>query len=539
MGKRLIIVLALVLAVGCFSAAYAEVQNVRVSGDITAMGVYRDNFDLRYSTTRNNQPAGVAGTAPTVGYSYSDKEADLLSITRVRVDADLTDNVMATVRLLNERNWNGESTVGDDANRNIGLGTGITTGLPTNVAKEENQIDLDLAYVTVKEFFYSPLSIKVGRQELHFGNDWIVGDPDTNMVATKSSLAEGDLSARKSFDSIRATLDYNPLVVDVIYAKLAENSSILNDDTTLSGVNAKYDLRRDTMLEGFFFSKIKGRDAVPPMHADGLGTGGIGGTWETLAVGGRSITNNFKDKADQVYTVGGRVVNSTVKNLTVDLSGAFQFGTYNPKYDVNAGYTDTVQHANSAQRRAWGAELIGSYDLSGIEMLEKYSPMVKGAYVYLSGDTNDRNSSDDSASKKYTGWDPMYENQTFGHIINAIMGFTNCQLGGLSFQAKPISDLTAKLDYVAAWFNKRYAPGRQIILSGVEGARLFTMDKTPFIGQEVDLNLTYDYTEDVQFGLLWGYFMPAKALNQKGSANAQDTTKANAVEVIGSMKVTF
>ncbi|MDI6606612.1 MAG: alginate export family protein, partial [Candidatus Omnitrophota bacterium] len=473
----------------------------------------------------NNATAMIGAGAAGV-YSYSDKQADLLSITRLRVDADLTDNVMATVRLLNERNWNGESVNGTaEANRNIGLTV-------ANTASTENQIDLDLAYVTVKEFFYSPLSVKVGRQELHFGNDWIVGDPDTNMVATKSSLAEGDLSARKSFDAIRATLDYNPVVVDLIYAKLAENNSVLNDDTTLTGLNTKYDMRRDTMLEGFFFSKIKGRDTTAPTHADGI----RGTDWDALGAAS-GPTNKFKDKTDEVYTVGGRVVNSTVKNLTVDLSAAYQFGTYNPKYDVNAGYTDTAsEHANTVNRRAWGAELIGSYDLSGISMIEKYSPMVKGAYIYLSGDTNDRKDSG-TANKKYSGWDAMYENQTFGHILNAIMGFTNCQLGGLSFQAKPVSDLTAKLDYAAAWFNKRYAPGRQVILSGVEGARLFTMDKTPFIGQEVDLTLTYDYTEDVQFSLLGGVFMPSKALNMKDSA--QRTTKTNAVEVIGSMKVTF
>ena len=521
MGKRLILVLALVLAVGV-CAAYAEVQNVRVSGDITAMGVYRDNFDLR---------APISGNIPD-GYSFSDKESDLLSITRIRVDADLTDNVMATVRLLNERNWNGESVAGTaENNRNIGLAA-------VNTVSTENQIDLDLAYVTVKEFFYSPLSIKVGRQELHFGNDWIVGDPDTNMVALKSSLAEGDLSSRKSFDSIRATLDYNPLVVDLIYAKLAENNTVLNDDTTLTGVNAKYDMRRDTMLEGFFFSKIKGRDAAAVIHADGSTVA----NWTDLATIAGGPTNKFKDKADEVFTVGGRVVNSTIDKLTVDLSAAYQFGTYNPKYDPNAGYTDAAsEHANSVNRRAWGAELIGSYDLSGISAIEKYSPMVKGAYIYLSGDSNDRTSSTD-ANKVYSGWDPMYENQTFGHIINAIMGFTNCQLGGLSFQAKPVSDLTAKLDYAAAWFNKRYAPGRELILSGVPSARKFSMGKNPFIGQEVDLTLTYDYTEDVQFALLGGYFIPGKALNLKdvNSTTTSDTAKkANAVEVIGSMKVTF
>ena len=66
-----------------------------------------------------------------------------LSQVRVRVDADLTDNIAATVRLLNERVWGEEGQAGD-----------------------ETDIDLDLAYVAVKEFLYSPLSLIVGRREI-------------------------------------------------------------------------------------------------------------------------------------------------------------------------------------------------------------------------------------------------------------------------------------------------------------------------------------------------------------------------------------
>ena len=51
MGKRLILVLALALLVGLtFSAAYAEVQNVKVSGDIIASGVLREHFGLNAAT---------------------------------------------------------------------------------------------------------------------------------------------------------------------------------------------------------------------------------------------------------------------------------------------------------------------------------------------------------------------------------------------------------------------------------------------------------------------------------------------------------
>jgi hypothetical protein len=51
------------------------------------------------------------------------------------------------------------------------------------------------------------------------------------------------------------------------------------------------------------------------------------------------------------------------------------------------------------------------------------------------------------------------------------------------------------------------------------------------LGDEIDLKLTYDYSEDVQFGLEAGVFIPGDAF-----ANANDD---EAYEVIGSVSVSF
>ncbi|MCX5703738.1 MAG: hypothetical protein NT066_04525, partial [Candidatus Omnitrophica bacterium] len=152
MSKRLILILALAFVLGLSLAAYAEVQNVKVSGDINIWGIARDNIDLGKERPTSGAPA------PNALITHSDKERDVLSAVRIKIDADLTDNVATTVRLINERTWDNEGVNNTD-------------------------IDLDLAYATLKEFLYSPLTLTLGRQELHFGNDMIVGDPDTNGVS--------------------------------------------------------------------------------------------------------------------------------------------------------------------------------------------------------------------------------------------------------------------------------------------------------------------------------------------------------------------
>jgi len=514
MGKRLIFVLVLAMILGVTCSAFASVQNVKVSGDITATGVVRNNFDLTKTPSGNMHHATYQ--------NYDDKERDWLTITRVRVDADLTDNVGATVRLLNERNWNGDSTTAYWANRNISLGIG------GNNINHETMVDLDLAYVTLKEFLYSPLTLTVGRQELHFGNDWLIGDPDTNIWSGRTSLAEGDLSARKSFDAVRATLDYNPLVIDAMYAKIAENDVTVNDDTTLYGVNAAYALDKNTNLEGFFYAKVTGAKTAAVTHT------------YTVGVPATLWNSDVKQEADKVFTVGGRVTNKTVKNLSLDFQSAFQFGTYNPKYDVNAYGVGGIGVNNSvfpdcANRRAWGLEAMLDYDLKDVSMISKYAPSVSATYVYLSGAKGNRSSTD-----TYKGWDPMFENQTFGHIANAILGFTNQSIVGLSGKMKPVQDVGVKVDAFGYWVSRRFVDGYRGTPSDVSNARSFTLSKTPFLGQEYDLTVTYDYTEDVQFALLGGVFMPSRAIRSADIETTIDPTKrAAASELIGSMKVTF
>lgn len=513
MVRRISTLLCLIAAVGFVAfPAFAAVQNVKISGDITAAGVHRNNLDLDKTRT----PIETATDT-----NRNDKQEDFLSITRVKVDADLTDNVSTSVRLINERNWNRNNVGGTDsgANRNIGLNT-------ADEPENDNDIDIDLASVTLKEFLYSPLTLTVGRQELRFGNGWIVGDPDTNGVALESELAEGDLSMRKAFDAIRARFDYNPLVLDLIYAKVAESSAILNDDTTLYGLNASYELSPETTIEGFYFAKK--RNVIATGGATNVDSG-VATSFDTSG----STAGAVKQKDDVVNTVGVRAVNRSVKNLTLDVQGAYQFGTYNPKLDPNARFISATDKALTSPRSAWGAEVVAIYDLKDVAAVSQWEPSITGAYVYLSGSNREK-----TGDRAYKGWDSMFEDQTFGHLINAILGFSNTHLLGVSLKAKPATDVTAKLDYVTGWFAKKFVEGRATNLSGVSGAQQFTMSNKANYAHEIDATLMYDYTEDVQFSLLGGILFPTDAINGN-RGNFPYRHNANAVELIGSMKVTF
>jgi hypothetical protein len=447
MNKRLILVLALALTVGMTFAAYAEVQNVKVSGDIIASGVARNHFNLTN---------GLEGDKNNIKQSF------IMSQTRVRIDADLTDNVAATVRLINERVWNGQYDTASSGNSNI---------------------DLDLAYVTLKEFLYSPLTLTVGRQEIKFGNGLVIG---------KSGAAKDvvnfpeDLSERSAFDAIRATLNYDPLIVDLLYAKVKQYDTSRNNTINLAGINATYALNSKTDISAYAFHK-RNND------------------------GGAS---NSKGKADQVSTIGALISSTPIENLKASLETAFQFG----KNDSS--------NTNASQHKAWALQAMLDYTFAKVKM----TPKIGASYTYLSGGEN-------SASRNGS-WDSMFYSQALNNITYAILPFSNMSVINLRASAKPVEDVTISANYGFYELAKADSSSTLTSPSSYDGSSTSghsyldgaTMSGKSHLGDALDLTATYDYTEDVQLALTGGWFVPGKAFASE---------RRNASQLIGSMKVTF
>lgn len=483
MSKRLVILFCALFVFAAAAPAFAAVQNIKVSGDVLARYIARDNFDLTNG----------------VGSNYEDNMSLFNSVVRLRVDADLTDNVAATVRLINERNWT--------------EATGSTT-----------DIDLDLAYVTLKEFLYSPLTLTVGRQELHFGNDMIigdgVGDPDANAVSGGigtnqttnyteatgyTNSVNGDLAYRKAFDAIRATLNYDPLVVDIVYAKLRHNTvtgSNNNDSIDLYGINAGYQFsdKWNTLVEGYFWSKDNSN--------------------------ARRTAVGSADKLDKVQTVGGRVSTNPTSKINLQQEVAYQFGTkLSP-----ATTTATLER----DRSAWASESVVMVTPGW-----KYEPTVGLIYSYFSGDANrDALANAPDSGKKYHAWDPMFENQTNGHIINALFPQSNAHNIDLMGKFSPLEDVWVQLDYVYLMVAKASSQTGIMNMNDYDGSGYQWTAGKKFLGTEFDVNLVYNYTEDVQLGLLAGWFWPGNAFAKQETVGGWDQ-RETAAEAIASCKVSF
>jgi hypothetical protein len=464
--SKLALILALVFGVALTmpAIAKAEVQNVKVSGDITLRGIYRDDYDLQ----QTNKDGSVTN---------QDEGGWYMSTVRVRIDADLTDNVAATIRLLNERDWDIEAAATTD-------------------------IDVDLAYVTLKEMLYSPLTVTLGRQEIRLGDGMVVGMryADPNSIGAINAITADDLSARKAFDGIVGVLDYDPWTVTLFTTKIDETLTTGEDqDKDLYGINVGYTFANNAEAEGYFvFYRDQGANVQLTKYS------------------GSAINERrtFEDK--YLYVIGTRGSVKPLANLTLKGEIAYQLGELQDTAVNSTDYSDSS--TKDIDIEAWAIDLAGTYALN-----YAYSPVLGLKYAYRSGESV-------SWSGDYGQWDPVFEDQVNGVIANALtlgnasfqLNNTNMHIIGVSGSIVPMEDVKLTCDYYRYILDENLDTTNNI-------STIYKNDDD--YGNEIDVGLTYDYTEDVQLGLLAAWFMPGDAFE-----NTYDDT---ATELLGSVKVSF
>lgn len=462
MRKTLLIAMLAVVLLA--APSFASVQNIKLSGDITTQYVVRDQFDL--------------GGSSTTDYDQN----FFLTQTRLNVAADLTDNVQAVVGLINERVWGAEDETINGETSEIGT----------------TDVQLNLAYVTLREMLYSPLTVVVGRQNFKYGNSFIMDSAGTNNTIANGNGLTGianDLTARTALDAVRLIFDYNPLTIELFASKVDSNTSggfnPNADDVDLYGANATYKLGDtwDTVAEGYLFTKIDN---------SAFGVTGL--------------------KADTIYVPGLRASTNPIKGLNVQGEIALQRGNKANTSNTTAGGASN----DNVRREAIGGQFIANYMLP-FDQLAQYSPVITGVYTYVSGDKDPGDAGNSSSSgngfqSSYKAWDPMFENQASGTIYNSLFDLSNSHIAMLSAQAKPMEDVTAKATWTGIWLDKQVdAPkGGPIVANftqripggGASSTVTQKVTSNKAVGWEIDGDLTYDYTEDVQLGLSAGSFFP-------------------------------
>jgi len=505
---------AFVLAIAlCLTASvYAETQSVKVSGDLTIRGLARSGYDGRNVTPKDD---GVKdGMTPdttnmTGGPTPGSGQTFWMSTAEIQVDAELTDNVSTVIRIFNERDWNvsQKGIAAGDAPGNDGVNF-------YNENIDEFNVSLDLAYVTLKNFVYCPLTVTIGRQDLWFGKGFIVGSNqiNNNWVSQEDGwgLNAPEYTVQDAFDSIKAVLDYDPWTITGVWSSVWNNAVHDDDGVDLWGINVgyKFDCYK-AEAEAYWFLK---RDRMIPSFS---GMSDYGG--------------------NDVNTIGIRGSMDPIDCVTLNGEIAGQFGSY---------MANTMQTV-SRSRAAWALDVSAEY--RGLMDCWAWKPKGAVEYILYSGDNGSVDLPNEQST--YNGWDRMFRGKYDSAIrewmgtyyanydyqprpnnaqVSADASYTNQSQLIFSGSLQPMDCLTLKGNWNLFWTLEKYSIEDLSVPGGIPNR---DGPNSGFIGQEVDLQAIWDYTEDVSFGLLMAYYMPNYDCYQDGADSASD--------IVGTVKVSF
>ena len=450
--------LALALTVVLAVPAFAAVENVKLNGDITVRGIYKANTSLGGLEPNDSFNGTVFNPA-------DDDQRFFMSQVRLRTTADLTDHVSGEIELLNQRDVDPPSGGGQGSG--LASQTNVGLGAAPSAANDQFDVILNLANITLKELYYPELSVKIGRQNIQWGEGFIIGHQQLGNPDPSNTIAADEFSLFNSFDAIRVMIDKDPWHVDIVGMKIQENSVDSGDDEHSFGINV-----------GRAFDSYQSEGEVYF----------LGSVNENRAntVGDTFTTN------EELWTIGTRGSIRPWDRLKLSGETAFQWGE-------EGGVSATVLspfNLNGTRRqdiRAFAFDFRGEWN-----WLESPWPATLGAeWVFYSGE-------EDSEDGKSGNWRPLHR----GKFHSAIREFQG------QFYLTDVPVTAGFTNQHQVMFDAAFHPFNNKDLTFFSRWLLYWLDEIPlsgrgrFVGNELDMTFAYDYTEDLKFKLIGAFFFP-------------------------------
>jgi len=463
--RGLTIAAAIAAILGISASAYAELQNVEVGGSLRIRYSYYtlggpDDDDRRFfdPTLRErfqflrdgSLPAINARTSSffnrgilfpnnrslttflggTAGGAFTDELAFAEQRTRLSVKADFTDEVTAFIELDSYSEW------GTDFRSNYITGADGPGGADVNIYQ---------AYVEANEMWGTPLRLRIGRQEMSLGSEWLVG------VNNASSFFWG-----LSFDAVRADYITDEFTVTAWASKLAETfDEFTQGDVDFYGVYGSYLGLEDIVIDAYWMY-VRDQESLTAFDVN----------IHTIGLRGAGTFNAFDFEAEVAYQFG----EAEDEGIISLLDTTFDYGAF--AANLEAGYT---------------------FDMT-------VAPRIFIGYAYFGGpeDEDDLFPLFDS-DEDDLGFNRLFSNWEYTEFFaNTDESNLHIIRGGVN--ASPTESIDVSL--VAAYFMS--AEDRSV--NRILPWRDFEAESD--IGLEVGLYADYAYTEDLIFRAGFAHFFP-------------------------------
>lgn len=335
--------------------------------------------------------------------------------------------------------------------------------------------DLQQAYISLGDPKIFPLTLTVGRQEMLYGDERLIG------IANWSNTG-------RSFDAAKLRLSMGKTSwVDVFTSRVVisrdEYFNESNDEDQFSGIYASsQDLVSGLETQAYFLARNVGADspnAIAP---------GIGGPSErdvyTYGLRFKSLPGQL-GPWDFMLEAAGQFGNVVSNGTERDLQAFAGF--------ANMGYTFTD---------VWGKPRLGL------------------GYDYASGDSNAKDG-------KQGTFEPLFGTNHNPYGVMDIFGPRNINSPRVSLGLQPTKKFSLTLDYILLWLandNDAFYPESGAARNENGYGRNSKYDS--FVGSELDLVAKYSITPWAELQLGYGHFFPGDYIKSSvGSVPANGGTK--------------
>jgi len=270
---------------------------------------------------------------------------------------------------------------------------------------EQDEWNLHQAYITVGNHKEFPVSVKVGRQELSYGDERLIGAFGWNNIG-------------RAFDAVKLHFQNEYVGLDLFsghpVVPMSGRFDAHNDDDWLSGIYATTTKIPKTILETYFIARNEGTNAISQIESPQFP----------------------QPSAQDIYTVGGRIKSKPGELWGFDytIEGAYQFGDFRDS---------RLKVSGNSPRLDQDAFMFCA--IAGYTFADTWAtPRISFEYNYASGDSNPTNNSHGTFVNLFPTNHKFFGSMDF-------FSLQNIQDVGGALTLKPLPNVSLALEGYAFW----------------------------------------------------------------------------------------
>jgi hypothetical protein len=459
--------------------AMADLQNLTVGGEIRIRGNYYRNVAENPTGSAIRWPGfllpkraiGTSGSGISSIIRFDDQGHNLDFVeqrTRLNFTADFTNEVRAFIELDSWDNW----------------GSDFTSNYITGVdGRRHADVNLYQAYIEANEMWGTPLRLRIGRQELSFGSEWLVGVNDA------SSYFFG-----LSFDGVRATYATDVFSVDAWWTLLAEDGFLEEDgEVDFYGIYGSY-LGLDNITIDAYWMLVRDAREIHDTQ------------FVAIIEWIEQLLNLDQYEPTYLHTIGLRGA-GTIGAFDFEAEAAYQFGDSDA---VGTLFAPLFYGDDDSDFGEMGANLEVGYTFD-----TNYQPRVYLGGAYFGGEDNRDLNLFQFLNPFYrpeasVSFNRLFSNWEYSEFItNTDLSNAWVIRGGVSAMPTESLELLLTVSYFVA--DEAFESPHYVNIGGFKvpvapGNSWLSSENDDDLGWEVGLYATYHYTEDLTFELGWAHF---------------------------------